>query len=189
MLCKPTVREGKTASRPQGGDRRPTWVSSRKGAGYIPPNQRNHKNGTMCVSEAGLLSPFWTGSAAAEDTRHLVTSGKNLNVLVPHPPPGGPQPQEEEGGISNQGEPLRGPYWHLGLDALFSRTQVLAHWMPVSPLFSPVTTEKPLQAEERYGAGKRKDRGVARSRGVRARDPVFNFCSTAYPHCAFVHAI
>ena len=125
MLCKPTVREGKTASRPQGGDRRPTWVSSRKGAGYIPPNQRNHKNGTMCVSEAGLLSPFWTGSAAAaaaKDTRHLVTSGKNLNVLVPHPPPGGPQPQEEEGGISNQGELLWGPYWHLGLDALFSRT-------------------------------------------------------------------
>lgn len=89
MLRKP-VREGKMAFRPQGGNRRPTWASSRKGAEYIPPNQRNHKKGTMCVSEAGLLSPFWTGSAAAVDTRHLVTSGKNLNVLVPHSPLGGP---------------------------------------------------------------------------------------------------
>lgn len=42
--------------------------------------------------------------------------------------------------------------------------------MPVSPLFSPVTSEKPLKAEERYGVGKRKDREVAGSRGVRARD-------------------
>ena len=61
--------------------------------------------------------------------------------------------------------------------------------MPVSPLFSPVTTEKPLKAVERYGVGKRKDREVVGSRGMRARDLVFYFFSTAYPHCAFGHAI
>lgn len=72
---------------------------------------------------------------------------------------------------------------------------VLTHLSPCpldaskSPLQSCDKTEKPLKAEERYGVGKRKDREMAGSRGVRARDPVFNFCSTAYPHCAFGHAI
>lgn len=37
--------------------------------------------------------------------------------------------------------------------------------------------------------GKRKDREVAGSRDVGVRDPSFNFCSTAYPHCALGHTI
>lgn len=80
------------ACRPQGGDRRSTYVPQRKGAGYTDPNHSNQANETMWASEAGLLGPSWPGLSSRIDTGHLVS-------LVPQFRPGGPQPQEEGGDI------------------------------------------------------------------------------------------
>ena len=61
--------------------------------------------------------------------------------------------------------------------------------MPASPLSSPVTTEKPLKAEEPQGDGEEEGQGGGWEQDVGVRDPSFNFCSTAYPHCALGHTI